>query len=394
MSIGYSVDTAEIMFRLLRSEICGIQIDPEIEKRLTSESVEAVYSLAAGHDLAHIVGQALSNLGVLDNSEVSQKFKEASMQAVRRYIHLSHAYGEICQTLESAHIPFIPLKGAVIRDYYPEPWMRTSCDIDVLVKKENLQQAADALVETLGYIAKGVGDHDMALYSPAGVRLELHYDTIQPRWEINNCRDVLSGIWNDAVAKDEKTYRHDMSDAMCYFYHMAHMTKHIRGGGCGIRPILDIWLMNHNITFDSQARQALLQEGGLLKFAQAMERVAEVWFSGAQPDLHTQQVIDYILRAGTYGNYENKAIYGQAKKGGRLGYLMSTRVFLPYHYIKMSYPVLEKYKWLVPLFQIVRWFDLLRKGQLKRGIWELRMNMQVSEENRDETAQLQEYLGI
>lgn len=384
----------EIMWDLFRSEICGIPFPAEKKKLVTPELIADIYEVAQRHNLAHIVGQSMSKLGLLGSDEISQKLKGLSMEAVRRYIYLSHALGQVCQTLESAHIPYIPLKGAVIREYYPEPWMRTSGDIDILVKEENLQQAADALVETLGYIAKGIGDHDMQLYSPAGVHLELHYETIEPSWEVSNCRDVLADIWDDAMAEDTQTYRHDMSDGMRYFYHMAHMAKHFRGGGCGIRPMLDTWLMNHNMTFDSQKRQTLLEKGGLLKFAQAMECVAEVWFSGAQPDLHTQQVIDYILRAGTYGSCENKAIYEQAKKGGRLRYLITKRIFVPYSHLRTSYPVLENHKWLTPLFQIVRWIDLLRKGQLKHGIWELKMNMQVSEENRDAAAQLQEYLGI
>ena len=33
---------------------------------------------------------------------------------------------EICEILKEENIDFIPLKGAFIRNYYPEPWMRTS----------------------------------------------------------------------------------------------------------------------------------------------------------------------------------------------------------------------------------------------------------------------------
>ena len=38
--------------------------------------------------------------------------------------------------IKKVQIPFLPLKGSVIRQYYPEPWMRTSCDIDILVDFE------------------------------------------------------------------------------------------------------------------------------------------------------------------------------------------------------------------------------------------------------------------
>ena len=50
---------------------------------------------------------------------------------------------ECCNALEKAQIPFVPLKGSVIRKYYPEAWMRTSSDIDVLVHKEDVEKTTD-----------------------------------------------------------------------------------------------------------------------------------------------------------------------------------------------------------------------------------------------------------
>jgi hypothetical protein len=51
---------------------------------------------------------------------------------------MKHEFERICLVLEKAKIPHIPLKGSVLRKLYKEPWLRTSCDIDILVQEETL----------------------------------------------------------------------------------------------------------------------------------------------------------------------------------------------------------------------------------------------------------------
>lgn len=65
---------------------------------------------------------------------------------------INHEYNRICDALESVEISFLPLKGSVLRQYYPEPWMRTSCDIDILVHENDLEKTTEYLVRDLGYI--------------------------------------------------------------------------------------------------------------------------------------------------------------------------------------------------------------------------------------------------
>ena len=152
---------SDILFALLRHQICGEEIGEEVKQALTPERLEKVYKLATSHDLAHLAGQSLSQLGLLGEDEVSGKFKKKAMQAVYRYVQVNFEYEQICATLEEAKIPFIPLKGSVLRHYYPEPWMRTSSDIDVLVTPENLDAAAAVLTEKLGYQAGKKHEHDI-----------------------------------------------------------------------------------------------------------------------------------------------------------------------------------------------------------------------------------------
>ena len=385
------MDTQSLFFGLLRIAVCGESATEQLKIACTPEMLEKVYALATRHDLAHLVGQAISKLQ-LPESEPAAKCKQAAMQAFGRYMQLNFELERACQVLEQAKIPFIPLKGSVLRKDYPEPWMRTSCDMDILVKEEMLDAAVKALTGALGYTAGNKGDHDIVLRGN-GVYLELHYDTIQERYEAGSGRSVLSRIWEDASPLKEGSCHYVLSDAMFYFYHIAHMIKHFEVGGCGVRTFLDIWIMDQK-PHDPAARQALLEEGGLLKFAQGARQVAAYWFLGETPDDMTRAVSDYILRAGMYSDNKNRAAVGQAKMGGKLRYLLLRRVFMPYDYLKAEYPILQKHKWLTPVCQVARWVRMLTHGGLRRTAAELKANTRTEGDSTGTATEILKHMGI
>lgn len=384
--------TEDVLFSLLTAEVCGRTVSEEVKASLSEEMLTEVYGLAKEHDLAHLVGDTLSKLGVLCDNEISRKFKQAAMQAVYRYVRLDHAYQQICQVLEEAKIPFIPLKGSVLRSCYPESWMRTSCDIDILVREDSLTAAIKVLEDVLGYELGKKGSHDVSLYLPMGVHLELHYDLIEGEW-LPYAREILARYWDMAVPCGQRQFHLQVSDELFYFYHVAHMAKHVEIGGCGIRTFLDLWVLNHRVEFDREKREKLLAEGSLLKFAEAAEALSEIWFSGAEKDAQSAQFEEFILKGGTYGTLKNHMVVQQRKMKGGFRYALS-RVFLPYRKICFYYPVLQVHKWLTPVFQVVRWCRILFKGGVKRALNELQVNAQISQEEKANTEGLLEYLGL
>lgn len=382
-----------VLFALLRTAVCGERVNETIVNSCTPEILEEVYALAAKHDLAHLVCHALDQLS-LPTCPATQKFQRAKSQAIFRFVKLDHTYSQILGCLEEAQIPFIPLKGSVLRRQYPEPWMRTSCDIDILVHEKDLDRAEAALTSALSFQSNGKGDHDIAMSSPAGVSLELHYDTVQQRYANDLRREVLATFWERAVPVTENAFEHRIPEDLFYFYHIAHIAKHFETGGCGVRSILDIWILHHRCEFDPQSREALLSQGGLLKFARVMEDLSESWFSGKPLDAVTEQAGNYILYGGMYGNQTNRAAFGQAKAGGKLRYLITRRIFMPYDYLKAEYPVLQKHKWLTPLFQVVRWVRTLFSGHLGRHIKEIAANVTTKDNARQDTQKMLKDLGL
>ena len=122
--------TEQVLFCLLRYEICGVALPAEN----FSYDPEALYRLAKHHDMAHLVADALSKNGILpENENLKNAFEREQMLAVYREIQMRSVMQKIREIFCREKIRFVPLKGEVIRSLYPEHWMRTSFDIDILI---------------------------------------------------------------------------------------------------------------------------------------------------------------------------------------------------------------------------------------------------------------------
>ena len=82
------------------------------------------------------------------------KFKYELKYSAGFVANLEYELEHIKSVFEKNKIEYILLKGSVLRNYYPEPWMRTSCDIDILVHDEQLDKAVKVLTQT-GYRVEG-----------------------------------------------------------------------------------------------------------------------------------------------------------------------------------------------------------------------------------------------
>ena len=108
------------MMDMIASEVCGKTIDKS-QYALTDDELAGLYKLSKAHDLAHLVGDALIKKDLIQNDEIKAKFQKQWMLAVYRYEKINYELGRLRKVFNEADIPFILLKGSVIRQYYPEP---------------------------------------------------------------------------------------------------------------------------------------------------------------------------------------------------------------------------------------------------------------------------------
>lgn len=382
--------TLSLFFALLRSAVRGNPLTKEEKETYSPEMLPALLEISAKQDLVHLLAFALKQNALLRKED---SFVEKNiLKAVFRYERLNFVLREISEAFEAVRIPFVLLKGSVLRDYYPEAWMRTSCDIDVLVHRDDLERAIEHLTSALGYEEKQRETHDVSLFTPGGVHVELHFDLVE-EGRANNAMGVLRSVWDDVTLCEGCFFSYRMSDAFFYFYHVAHMAKHFETGGCGVRPFLDLWILDHMEQANFADRDAILSRGELLKFTEAARKLSRVWFGGEEMDALSVQLQNFLLAGGIYGSSENRVALQQKKKGGRFGYLLS-RIFIPYDKLRRYYPILEKHRWLTPVMQVRRWFMLLRPEVAAMAKREMETNRNLQKGKADEMGDFLKEIGL
>lgn len=357
---------------------------------LTEEETKKLYKLSLSHDLAHLVAFSLNKSGI-KGGEIYSLFDRQQKLAMYRTELISYEYERMCETLENAGIDFIPLKGSVIRSYYPSAWMRTSCDIDLLVKENELMKAAEVLKEELLCEMGEKEAHDLSLFTESGVHIELHFALVE---QIEGADKVLSKVWETSSLKEGTKHTYLLSDSMFYFYHILHMAKHVVHGGCGVRPLLDLVIMDKMEIYSDGITDGLLKEGKMHDFAVNARKLSKVWFMGEEHDETTEKLSDYILGAGVYGSLENQAAVSMSKKKSKLKVFI-TAIFPPYHVLKVKYPRLEKHKYLLLWYQMKNTFRKIKdKDRVNRALTRINESDNISKDKQSETADLMNRLGL
>ncbi len=331
-----------------------------IPSTISAEEGETLFNFSKFHDVAHLVGNQLFKQNVQMPEDIKRKFQQVQAVAVYRYEQLNYEQKKIYECFEKAKIDFLPLKGTVVRELYPESWLRTSCDIDILVANNDLEKATEFLLN-LGYEKKIRTTNEITFYSQSRVCLELHFVLLESG-ALDIGDELLQNVWEFTSSAYENSCQKLFTDEMFYYYHIVHMAKHFMYGGCGVKPFIDLFILNQKIKYDNKKRNDLLKKGGLLTFAEQAENLSNVWFNKLEHTALTKQMEDYVLDGGVYGSNKNKLTLQRARRGGKNKYIKS-RFFMPYAQLKGQYPRLEKHKWLLPFYQVKRWFRVLKKGR-------------------------------
>ena len=340
----YSGKVKKAFIALIKSAIAGGNVDAE----LLSCDLEELFILSRNHDLAHLVAEGLLKNGQLrDKTQLSKDFTKQRWLAVYRETQLTAATQKICRLFSDNEIRFVKLKGSVLRGIYPEMWMRTSCDIDLLIDKESLDKAKDVLVSG-GFKTDGkVKYHDISFYRD-WVYLELHHSILET---IPALDEILATVWDNCDKVSLFEYRE--RPEFFVFHHLAHMAYHFTSGGCGVRTLLDLWIMKSKGYYDEDKLTPLIEKAGLIKFYKAMSDVCAVWFEGAKHNGLTEKTESYIIDNGIYGLPDASAQAGVTKHGGKFGYMLRL-AFPKYKFMCISYPILKKAPVLLPIYYVVR----------------------------------------
>ena len=363
------------LISLIRNAVCGAHGEVEIK---SVEDARSIWELAQEHSVENIVAtEFIKHPLFAEDEEMQSFFYKEIYYSMRDGEYRDFELSRVIKALESVGIDYIPLKGAVIKDYYPESWYRTSCDIDILVHDHQLDAAVDAVLSIPGYTADEKGKHDIVLHSAEGYHIELHFVLIE---YFPKADSVLSEVWN--YSSNQAGHMYQMSDEFYYLYHIIHMAKHIIHGGCGIKPFIDMWLIENRFNVNMQKLDELLEICGMKAFYENAKKVMQMWFGDGEATETAAKMIKYIFDGGALGTQEQMVAVDRLRSGNK-GYILS-RLFLPLDEMKISYKILNKYPFFAPYFHVKRIFKVITDGRVCRSLKEIELSHSIDKNELDD----------
>ncbi len=382
-------DNIRLLMQLIRCEITGEIIDASQFSDFTDDEWKQLYSFSKRYDLVHLVADSLVINNVISEGEIKDKFKKQILLAGYRYQKMEYETEALKEVLNNSGVEFIILKGYIMRDLYPEPWMRTSCDIDILVHESNFEEAKAVIFKELNYEFSNIKNHDVEAVAPSDVHIELHFKLCDSNDERKYNR-LLKNVWDYTEQKEEGSCERFLTREMFYYYHIAHMAKHFEEGGCGIRPFIDLWLLNNKLCCDQALKDKYLREGELEKFNEIVCDLSNAWFENGPQTSLLSKVESYILTGGTYGSVRMKIAATRKADESKLHYIIS-KIWIPFERLCLIYPKLKNRRILQPYYEVCRIFKIASNPIMKERLNDFRNS---SDDDNAQTSKLMSELGL
>lgn len=343
--------------------------------------MDMLYYMSRSHSLDALVGSTLKQAGI----RIPKKWAERISKSVRKNILFDAERKKLCDFMDSRGIWYMPLKGVILKDYYPAVGMRQMSDNDILFD-DNFCDEIEEYMTSQGYeaVSVGVGNHDVYQKEPV-LNFEMHralYGKAHDRkWE-EYYRDVKKRL----IRENDTSYGYHFRDEDFYVYILCHAYKHYAGCGTGLRTLLDfyVYLLAEEQELDFayiEKECEVLGIGEFEKMSRSMckkvfsietekhydaidatgegeeYKPLERIFAGRLTTEEELEMLSYYLSSGVYGTNYN-FVSNMVKKKGRAGFFIS-RIFMPLHEIKNFYPVLERAPYLLPVCWVVRIVKML-----------------------------------
>lgn len=306
-----------------------------------------VMKLAEFHSVANLAYYAAEKLELQE--ELRRKWSQLRDREIMHDIRQTTELALLCSAFQEAGIRFLPLKGAIMKELYPQSDYRSMSDIDILIDTQNIS-AVRAVMLSIGYEACDLdhGIHDVYTKMPS-VSVEIHRELFGD--DGKEFAPIFSDIWDHCTSENGFCR---LNNEYFFAFLLAHGMKHYQLGGTGVRTFLDLYVFRkaHPDT-DTEKICRMFSECGCEKLCRDFMALSDMWFCD-KADEKLMEMAEYILRGGTYGTFENQVEYELQSKS-KTQYILS-KIFPSLSHMKQQYPVLKKIPVLMPLVWLYRLF--------------------------------------
>ncbi|MBR4195457.1 MAG: nucleotidyltransferase family protein [Synergistaceae bacterium] len=349
---------AETVIYLASCAVNGTK--PETAK-IAGMDLDLLFSFASYHMLSAVVAMALERAGCKDG-----RLKNAISFSVRKATFFEAANHSVLKSLNEAGIWYMPLKGAVLKNYYPRFGMREMSDYDILF---DVARADDVrrIMKGLGFTVEifGTGNHDVYYKKPL-CNFEMHRELFSVAFD-ERIYDYYADVKSRLIKDEGDNSGNHFSPEDFYVYMTAHEYKHYSAGGTGLRSLLDMYVFLKHfegmLDFDYISEE--IKKLGISYFEKTNRSLAVNLFGCHELMEDDREMFKYILNSGAYGTLEN-SVSNKVKRfgGGTMAKMkfMLLRIFPPIYHSYLLYPFLIIYRLIKALTW--RWRETLQEVKI------------------------------
>ena len=337
-------------------------------------------NLSKKHSLTALFYKVVKDTKVDIKEEYLKVLEQYYFSNVQKHVLFDKERKELFEFCTNNRIPYLPLKGIILKHYYPDPYTREFADNDIWFAKDKDELIKKFFVER-GYEVElyRKSNHDVYLKKPC-LNFEMHRELFGETGDNEKIVSYFSKHFKVRVIAPLALELYFMLDDF-YVYYTAHSYKHFHTAGCGIRTLIDFYLFlkkneeNELLNFKYINKQ--LEKMDLVDFSNQISTLSLKVFDEKELSNEEMETLLFIASSGTYGTLENRVNKG-VKEKGKTRYFFS-RIFPPYRFYKSAYPWAYKVPILIPIAWLCRSFRILFKNP-KRATSELKMISKSKEE--------------
>lgn len=357
---------------------------------------EMAYKFGKRHQILPILYYGGAHLEELVNSDIGTKFLIASMNLASFSENQLYEINALTSVFEENKIEYLKLKGTNLKGLYPHPEMRIMSDADILIREDQMPQIK-GIMKALGYEYLVSSDHEWEWKKPE-LMVELHKRII-PSYQ-TDLYDYFGNGWKLAKKVEGKS-EYVMSKEDEFIYLFAHLVKHYRDAGIGIKHFVDVYVfLNANPSLDMEYVKNAFKKLKLYTFFENTQKMLNAWFCDTGWDEISEFITLKVFESGVYGqklaSLKSTALRNQKKgkrKKGKVGKFFS-RVFPPLSTMKNLFPILDKAPILLPFMWIWRIIRLIFTGKDNYKRYKEESKIEISDQEVSEYQCELNYVGL
>lgn len=349
--------TCAYLLALLRCALTGAPA-PAVPEGL---DFDAFFDLARRQQIYNIVFPLLAALPGVPEGE-KKRWENYTYTELTRTITMDHERGQLFARLDEAGIDYMPLKGLLLREYYPKTSMRQMTDNDILYDPTGREQLL-RIMRKAGYKMTACGENSDDFHKPPYATFEFHRTLF---FDEKDFCPRFDGLWHRATRDPDHPHAFVMDVSDNYLYTVAHMYKHYSTNGCGVRFLADVYLLytKENARLDWPYMEAEFRKMGILDFARLVQRLALDLFEDRELDPDEMQMLTVCMQGGVFGDSKLTLVRRLNAQGAQLSgsaqrrRYMWRRLFPDKKKMHADFKALDRHPWLLPWFYLLRFLRL------------------------------------